>query len=188
MGVSTNGQLWYGVVFEDGYEFPWDAEPFDGDEREWWRAERGFDEAKGYPAEGWLEYQKAFDAEHPCPVETVNYCSGDYPMYGHPSMWSIKLTDAIDQVLKARDERAAKIADAVVADIDSIPEPTAHAYGKRTAGLAIAAAIRKGVAMSSSTDRDKALAQSVVNRFPHRNDTDAKNRDAVRKRNVASGA
>jgi hypothetical protein len=69
MGQSTNGELWYGVVFEDGYEFPW-------------RAEQGFDDAKGYPAEGWLEYQNAFDAEHPCPVEVVNYRSGDYPMYG----------------------------------------------------------------------------------------------------------
>lgn len=53
------------------------------------------------------------------------------------------LVDEIDKALQARDERATKIAEAVVADIDSIPEPTAHAYGKRTAGLAIAAAIRK---------------------------------------------
>lgn len=81
MGQSTNGQLCYGVVFEDGYEFPWDAEPFDGDLEEWWRAENGFDDTKGYPAEGWLEYQKQFDAERPCPAKLINYCSGEYPMY-----------------------------------------------------------------------------------------------------------
>lgn len=80
MGRSTNGELWYGVVFEEDAEFPWDVEPFDGDLEDWWRAEHGFDHA--YPREGWLEAQKAFDAAHPCPVETVNYCSGDYPMYG----------------------------------------------------------------------------------------------------------
>ncbi len=78
MGQSTDGQLWYGVVFEDGYEFPWP----DYDIEDWWRTEQGFDASRGYPAEGWLDYQKAFDAEHPCPVELINYCSGEYPMYG----------------------------------------------------------------------------------------------------------
>lgn len=81
MGQSTDGELWYGVVFEDGYEFPWDAESFDGDIKDWWRAEQGFDSTRGYPAAGWLEYQNQFDAERPCPVEVVNYCSGEYPMY-----------------------------------------------------------------------------------------------------------
>lgn len=81
MGQSTDGQLAYGFIFEDGYEFPWDTEPFDGDEKEWWRTVQGFDAAKGYPAEGWLDYQKEFDAAHPCPVKVVNYCSGEYPMY-----------------------------------------------------------------------------------------------------------
>ena len=61
MGQSTNGELWYGVVFEDGYEFPWDAEEFSGDLDDWWRTE---------------------NTDHPCPVELVNYCSGDSPMYG----------------------------------------------------------------------------------------------------------
>jgi hypothetical protein len=37
--------------------------------------------SKDYPAEGWLDYQKEFDAAHPCPVRLVNYCSGDYPMW-----------------------------------------------------------------------------------------------------------
>jgi hypothetical protein len=85
MSTSTNGELWYGVVFEEGYEFPWDAEPDDGDIQDfddWWRAGQGFDATKGYPTEGWLDYQKQFDIEHPCPVVEVNYCSGEYPMYG----------------------------------------------------------------------------------------------------------
>lgn len=81
MGQSTNGELWYGAVFEEGYEFPWDAEPFSGDLEGWWRAQNGFDDSRGYPAEGWLDYQKQFDVAHPCPAKLVNYCSGEYPMY-----------------------------------------------------------------------------------------------------------
>jgi hypothetical protein len=81
MGQSTDGCIAYGVVFEDGYEFPWDAEPFNGDLEEWWRVEQGFDASKGYPAEGWLDYQKQFDAAHPLPAQVENYCSGNYPMW-----------------------------------------------------------------------------------------------------------
>lgn len=81
MSTSTNGQLAYGLIFEDGYGFPWNDESFHGDFEDWWRTEQGFDESKGYPAEGWLEYQKEFDVEHPRPAEEINYCSGDYPMY-----------------------------------------------------------------------------------------------------------
>jgi hypothetical protein len=78
MGQSTNGQICYGAIFEEGNEFPWDER---GSLEEWWRTESGIDEAKTYPAEGWREYEQAFDAAHPCPVEEVNYCSGDYPIY-----------------------------------------------------------------------------------------------------------
>src|SRR5437868_783086 len=57
MSVSTDGQIGYGVIFEDGCEFPWG----DSDPEQWWRNECGF--------------KSSF------PVELVNYCSGDYPMY-----------------------------------------------------------------------------------------------------------
>lgn len=98
MSQSTNGELWYGVVFEDGYEFPWDAKPFDGDIDDWWLKECGFspsreinnsdgsDYAGGVKPEdalikSYYEEKRAFKEAHPCPVEVVNYCSGEYPMY-----------------------------------------------------------------------------------------------------------
>lgn len=99
MGQSTNGELWYGFVFEDGYEFPWDAAPFEGDIDDWWLAESGFKpsveiydaaDPSGYkggakPTEeaisDYYAEKRNFKEAHPCPVETVNYCSGDYPMY-----------------------------------------------------------------------------------------------------------
>jgi hypothetical protein len=77
MGVSTDGQICFGNVYEEDFEFPWD----EYDLEDWWRKEQGFDESKDYPAEGWLDYQKEFDAAHPCPVKLVNYCSGEYPMW-----------------------------------------------------------------------------------------------------------
>jgi hypothetical protein len=38
MGVSTDGQIGYGVVFEEGYKFPWDKYP-SGDIEDWWTEE-----------------------------------------------------------------------------------------------------------------------------------------------------
>jgi hypothetical protein len=50
-----------------------------------------------------------------------------------------------EQEVRAEErERCAKIAEGIIAEVDSIPEPTAHGYGKRTAGLQIAANIRRG--------------------------------------------
>lgn len=36
MGVSTNGQICYGVLFEDGYEMPWDKQR-QGEEERYYR-------------------------------------------------------------------------------------------------------------------------------------------------------
>ncbi len=98
MGVSTDGQLSYGCVFEEGFEFPWDDEKYDGDIEEWWMDISGFvnpvecpyDEDGNYKLgfdEGSPEIGKFFESErnwlknNPIPVELVNYCSGNYPMY-----------------------------------------------------------------------------------------------------------
>lgn len=98
MGVSTDGQLSYGVVFEEGFEFPWDSEDFGGDIDAWWESVNGFVNPVEYPftkegdykpgmndkspqiAEYFAETRK-WAREHPIPVELVNYCSGDYSMY-----------------------------------------------------------------------------------------------------------
>lgn len=95
MGVSTNGQLCYGVLFEDGFEFPWDE--YDGIE-EWWKEVKGFVPTVFYPFDDEGNYAEGFNREspevdayfdeedewekaNPIPVELVNYCSGEYPMY-----------------------------------------------------------------------------------------------------------
>jgi len=95
MSQSTDGQLCYGILFEEGYEFPWGEE----DPEDWYDKVRGFKStyySQIYTPEGeYLNgkkpskdlFDKHFDEErefkklHPMPFELVNYCSGDYPMY-----------------------------------------------------------------------------------------------------------
>ena len=97
MGVSTNGQICFGVEFEEDYEFPWDAEEFGGDEDDWWLKVSGFKQSFKIYTEDGMDYlpevtnemKKAYfqeerdfkEAHDSAPVELVNTCSGDYPMY-----------------------------------------------------------------------------------------------------------
>lgn len=109
MGFSNDGHISFGYCFSEGYKFPWDAEPFNGDLEYWWRHVKDYTPPfKLYGPDGEYapgiellpslkKYDKpkpkqevidayydpllAWDKEHPVPVVLVNYCSGDYPMY-----------------------------------------------------------------------------------------------------------
>lgn len=96
MTVSTNGQIAYGIVFDEGYEFPWSAEESEDDIQDWWRRVNGFKQSfELFDAEGnfingvedktktsaYFDEQREFDKARPLPVELVNYCSCDCPMY-----------------------------------------------------------------------------------------------------------
>lgn len=97
MGTSTNGQICYGVVFDEEYEFPWDKE-HDGDIDNWWLYEvHGFKHSfelfdadgcylngrkpSGEESSRYFNESMDFAAAQPLPVVLVNYCSGDCPMY-----------------------------------------------------------------------------------------------------------
>jgi hypothetical protein len=93
MGVSTDGQLCYGIPFPEGFELPWG----DVSEDEWWRQTNGYKPPfMLYNEEGehlsgvkppealfdqYYEHQHEWDKANPFPVEIVNYCSCDSPMY-----------------------------------------------------------------------------------------------------------
>jgi hypothetical protein len=95
MGTSTNGQLCYGTAFDEEFEFPWG----DGEIEDWWTytvhgfkhsfelfdADGNFLNGREPPKDDevsrYFEERRVFDASHRIPVELVNYCSGDYPMY-----------------------------------------------------------------------------------------------------------
>lgn len=94
MSTLTNGQICYGVLFEEDFDFPWGEE----DPEDWWR-----DTIQGYkrPFEIYTEdgdyiggvrpdqsrldeyfnHRRDFEKTHPFPVELVNCCSADYPRY-----------------------------------------------------------------------------------------------------------
>lgn len=97
MGVSTDGQICYGILFEEGVEFPWDDERFDGDMDDWWLFEvlkfrhsfEIYDPDGNYidgtrPSQERIsEYyneSREFLKANPCPVTKVTHCSCDYPM------------------------------------------------------------------------------------------------------------
>ena len=100
MSISVDGQICFGFLFEDDYEFPWDLEPQDNpyeDLDDWWvYCVKGFKhsfeiyEGRDYlggikPADDKIfayhgEYKK-FLEENPVPVELLNCCSGDRPQY-----------------------------------------------------------------------------------------------------------
>jgi len=105
MSTSTDGEVSFGIKFDEGFEFPWDEESddgecshsFDGDIDEWWRAMNGFDRGD-YPFDERGNYkpgiksgdpcvmqyysrQNAWDAANPVPVKLVNYQHCDCPAY-----------------------------------------------------------------------------------------------------------
>ncbi len=98
MSVSTDGQISYGVAFDEDFEFPW-SEARESDIAAWWIYDvLGFkhsteiyaDTKSGYvgdvkPSEdvidSYYKEKREFENAYPLPVEVVNYCSGDYPMY-----------------------------------------------------------------------------------------------------------
>lgn len=96
MGVSTDGEISYGIAFEEDFEFPWDGD-HEGDLDDWWLAVNGYkppfelyDDEGEYingvrpPQEQFddcYEAERIFLKDHPLPVELVNVCSREYPMY-----------------------------------------------------------------------------------------------------------
>ena len=98
MGVSTDGQLSFGVAFDEGHEFPWDDEKYDGEIEDWWKGVNGYScpvedpftpEGQYKPGfnrdspevDAFFKHSRDWFEENPIPVEVVNYCSGDCPMY-----------------------------------------------------------------------------------------------------------
>jgi hypothetical protein len=98
MGTSTDGQLSFGVAFEVEFEFPWSDDKYEGNIDVWWRDVRGFvnpvespfDDSGNYKPgvnrgspviSKYFAKQREWEKANPLPVELVNYCSDDYPMW-----------------------------------------------------------------------------------------------------------
>jgi hypothetical protein len=99
MGVSTDGEISYGILFEDGFEFPWDDDKYEGCIEEWWKSVNGYenphfnpyDEATGNYKAGVSQSDPRIGVYHThrlewseanrLPVTLVNCCSCDCPIY-----------------------------------------------------------------------------------------------------------
>lgn len=98
MGQSTNGQICFGVLFEEETSMPWDGGDFDGDWEKWQAEVRGFrhkledpyDEHGEYKpgfdhddprVDAWMKEESDWKNENPAPFEVVNVCSGEHPIY-----------------------------------------------------------------------------------------------------------
>lgn len=105
MDTSTDGEISFGIMFEEGFEFPWDQScddgevehDFGGDIEEWWRLMNGFSIADSpFTQEGdykpgvtkndprinsYFDRQYKWDLENPLPVQLISYKSGDCPAY-----------------------------------------------------------------------------------------------------------
>lgn len=95
MGVSTDGEISFGFVLDDGVELPWDGDQHEGDVESWWREISGYKppfelyDGNGNKLSGvtdaavteYYQHQFAWEKLNPVPVSLVNYCSGEYPMY-----------------------------------------------------------------------------------------------------------
>lgn len=99
MGESLEGQICYGVTFEEDYEFPWEQDEYGGDIECWWIYEvlgykpsiEIWDENGDY-INGERPPQDVFDAYYEeerkfkednqkLPIDLIRYNSYDYPMY-----------------------------------------------------------------------------------------------------------
>lgn len=90
MGQSTDGQICYGIKFEEGFHFAWDDATWKGDIKDWWRYVNEYKppfELHDYRTiteiqeQEYYNIQGAWDDAHPIPIELVNYCHIDRPMY-----------------------------------------------------------------------------------------------------------
>src|SRR3990167_1884691 len=101
MTQSTDGQICFGLMFEEDTVFPWCKEGEDGDIENWWIFQTcgkwappfelydedgefiGGVEPPQHKKDKYYEAKREFEkkAAPPLPVELVNYCSGDNPIY-----------------------------------------------------------------------------------------------------------
>lgn len=95
MTQSTNAQICFGILLDDDNEFPWLDEQWNDDIDGWWLYQQGYEPIKqcydenGEKIKGiseqdveyfWGE-RRSFLNNNPMPVEIVQHCSCDYPMY-----------------------------------------------------------------------------------------------------------
>ena len=65
MGVNTDGQICFGIKFEEGDEFPWEDVDGDYDLEEWWRRVNGYTNPHESPWDEKGGYKEGFSRDDP---------------------------------------------------------------------------------------------------------------------------
>lgn len=98
MSTTTDGQICFGIdLGEDYHELPWYTEEYEHDIEAWWMdvkdykrpfkvyTEDGMDYLDGMrddtKVKEYFRHQRDWLTSNPIPIEMVNTCSMDYPMY-----------------------------------------------------------------------------------------------------------
>ena len=93
MSTATDGQICFGIMFDEDYEFPWQQTKYNYDIKDWWLTVNNFNPSvrhlNYFPHPSLTKEEKEtlykekanFFEECPIPAEEVNYCSTSYPMY-----------------------------------------------------------------------------------------------------------
>lgn len=98
MGNNADGQISFGLLIDEDFTLPWDSSTWEDEGIDhWWRDINGFVDKhtpfnkEGNYAEGWSQddprFKEHYDrrtewlVDHPLPVDVINYCNGDQPMY-----------------------------------------------------------------------------------------------------------
>lgn len=98
MGISSDGQICYGIAFEEGYTFPWSGVDYDGEFETWWIVgvcgyENPFEiyTSQGEYINGvrpeqdkmdeYYKHYREFKEANPMPISVVSHCSYDYAMH-----------------------------------------------------------------------------------------------------------
>lgn len=95
MSTSTDGQICFGILIEEGGDLPWEDDEYGGYPEDWWEEINGYqkpfeiyDEKGGRlpnitenMVDEYYAHNRQWHKDNPLPFELVNYCSCDYPMY-----------------------------------------------------------------------------------------------------------
>ena len=97
--IATIGQICYGILLDEEIELPWNDEKYDDGISDWWLyTVKGyespfemFDDDGEYiggedrwpihKVRHYFEHFRLFSRENPIPVELINVCSHDFPIY-----------------------------------------------------------------------------------------------------------
>ena len=113
MSISSDGQICFGIAFEEGFEFPWDDTEDYGDKKEfeeWYAEQHGWDKSKH-------QYAWQWEKDNPIPFELVWHCGYDYPMfilaikgtYIRASRGYIEELDLLELVSVVTDEKVSQL-------------------------------------------------------------------------------